>query len=100
VVRTANLIPGQVVPGGGVNIRVQPGGFLSKIVGGIELISTQFTAHRVSACELEIVLPRWQRADDAELYALFPKHATLNHKVRAFVDFAIEVFSTWQINHP
>ncbi|MGF6199958.1 LysR family transcriptional regulator [Pseudomonas laurylsulfatiphila] len=66
--------------------------------GGIALISTQFTAHRVSAGELEIVLPRWNRADDAQLYALFPQHATLDRKVRAFVDFAIEVFSTWQIN--
>lgn len=67
--------------------------------GGVALISTQFTEHRVSAGELEIVLPRWHRADDAQIYALFPKHAPLDRKVRAFVDFAIEAFSTWQIHH-
>ncbi|MGA3683007.1 LysR family transcriptional regulator [Pseudomonas graminis] len=66
---------------------------------GIALISTQLTANRLAAGELEVVLPSWHRADDAQLYALFPRHATLDRKVRAFVDFAIEIFSTWQINH-
>lgn len=64
---------------------------------GLALVSTQLTAHRLAQGELEIVLPQWRRADDIELSVLFPKRATLDRKVRAFVDFATEIFSTWRL---
>lgn len=64
---------------------------------GIALISTQLTLPRLQRGELEIVLPRWHRADDVELNVIFPRRATLDRKVRAFVDFAADVFSTWVI---
>jgi DNA-binding transcriptional LysR family regulator len=65
---------------------------------GLALISTQLTAHRILPGELEIVLPQWHRADDVELSVLFPRRATLDRKIRAFVDFATEIFSSWRIS--
>ncbi|MBN3819163.1 LysR family transcriptional regulator [Paraburkholderia sp. Se-20369] len=65
--------------------------------GGIALISTHFTDNRLANHELEIVLPDWHRADDVEIHALFPRRATLDSKVRAFVDFATEVFAPWRV---
>ncbi|CAB3752223.1 LysR family transcriptional regulator [Burkholderia sp. MSh2] len=64
--------------------------------GGIALISTHYTARRLERNELEIVLPDWHRSDDVELHALYPRRATLDSKVRAFVDFLAEVFTTWR----
>lgn len=60
---------------------------------GIGLVSSQLMAHRLAQDLLEIVLPQWSRARDAEVSALFPKRATLDRKVRAFIDFAAEVFA-------
>jgi len=65
---------------------------------GIGLISSQLMAHRLAQGVLEIVLPAWSRANDVEISALFPKRATLDRKVRAFVDFAAEVFAPWTLN--
>jgi DNA-binding transcriptional LysR family regulator len=64
--------------------------------GGIALISTHFTTRRLENNELEIVLPDWHRTDDVELHALYPKRATLDSKVRAFVEFLTEVFTAWR----
>jgi DNA-binding transcriptional LysR family regulator len=66
---------------------------------GIGLITTPLMAHRLAQGVLEIVLPQWHRAADAEISALFPKRATLDRKVRAFVDFAVEVFASWTLDH-
>ena len=70
---------------------------LRQAVGGagITLVSTPLMARRLAAGELEIVLPGWYRAEDAEVVALFPPRATLDRKVRAFVDFAAEIFAPW-----
>ncbi|MDG0067838.1 LysR family transcriptional regulator [Burkholderia sp. IO2] len=64
--------------------------------GGIALISTHFTARRLARNELEIVLPDWHRTNDVELHALYPSRATLDSKVRAFVEFLTELFATWR----
>ncbi|PAJ77478.1 LysR family transcriptional regulator [Burkholderia ubonensis] len=64
--------------------------------GGIALISTHFIAERLENGELEIVLPDWHRTDDVEIHVLFPRRATLDSKVRAFVDFTTEVFAPWR----
>lgn len=64
---------------------------------GIALVSVQLMAHRLAAGELEVVLPGWRRAQDSELSVLFPKRATQDPKVRAFVDFLREVFSSWSM---
>lgn len=62
---------------------------------GIGLFSAQFSAGRFASGELKPVLPQWRRAQDMELTVVFPQHATLDLKVRAFVDFLVEVFSGW-----
>lgn len=62
---------------------------------GIGLISYQLMAPRITQGLLEMVLPQWRRANDLEISALFPTRATLDRKVRAFVDFAAEIFATW-----
>ncbi len=64
--------------------------------GGIALVSMHFAARRLESGELEIVLPDWHRTDDVELNALFPRRATLDSKVRAFVDFLTETFESWR----
>ncbi|MGT0196423.1 LysR family transcriptional regulator [Burkholderia pyrrocinia] len=64
--------------------------------GGIALISTHYTARRLAKNELEIVLPDWHRTDDIELHVLYPRRATLDSKVRAFVEFLTEIFTAWR----
>ena len=64
--------------------------------GGIALVSTHYTARRLERNELEIVLPDWHRTDDVELHVLYPRRATLDSKVRAFVEFLAEVFDDWR----
>ncbi|WP_175713131.1 LysR family transcriptional regulator [Burkholderia ambifaria] len=64
--------------------------------GGIALISTHYIARRLEKNELEIVLPDWHRTDDVELHALYPRRATLDSKVRIFVEFLTEVFTGWR----
>ncbi|WP_325099001.1 LysR family transcriptional regulator [Burkholderia contaminans] len=64
--------------------------------GGIALASTHYTARRLERNELEIVLPDWHRTDDVELHVLYPRRATLDSKVRAFVEFLVEVFDDWR----
>ncbi|KVH72683.1 LysR family transcriptional regulator [Burkholderia cepacia] len=64
--------------------------------GGIALASTHYTARRLERNELEIVLPDWHRADDVELHVLYPRRATLDSKVRAFVEFLAELFTAWR----
>ncbi len=63
---------------------------------GIALISPHLAAHRFAKGELEVVLPQWHRSADLELNALFPRRATLDRKVRAFVDFLSEIFIGWR----
>ncbi|AYD01447.1 LysR family transcriptional regulator [Neorhizobium sp. NCHU2750] len=62
---------------------------------GIGLFSAQFSAALFHSGQLRPVLPQWRRARDMELTAVFPQHATLDLKVRAFVDFLVEVFADW-----
>lgn len=64
---------------------------------GIALISTHLIARHLAQGELEIILPQWRRANDMQISAVFPRRATSERKVRAFVDFAMEVFATWRI---
>ncbi len=63
---------------------------------GIALTSRHLTAQYFARGELEVVLPQWQRSEDLEINALFPRRATLDRKVRAFVDFLSEVFVDWR----
>ena len=63
---------------------------------GIALISPQLALQHFARGELEAVLPQWQRADDIELNALFPRRATSDRKVRSFVNFLADVFSDWR----
>ncbi|WP_244307005.1 LysR family transcriptional regulator [Paraburkholderia silvatlantica] len=65
--------------------------------GGIALVSTHIMSGRLSNDELEIVLPDWHRTHDLELNALYARRATLDHKVRVFIDFLGEVFAAWQV---
>jgi DNA-binding transcriptional LysR family regulator len=64
---------------------------------GIALISPQLAPQHFARGELEVVLPQWQRADDIELHALFPRRATSDRKVRSFVDFLAELFRDWRV---
>lgn len=64
---------------------------------GIALISRQLMAHRLAEGALETVLPQWHRSNDVEISVLFPKKATLDRKVRAFIDFAAGVFAPWMV---
>ena len=63
---------------------------------GIALVSAQLAARQFASGELEVVLPNWRRADDVELSAIFPRRATSDRKVRAFVDFLSDVFDAWK----
>jgi DNA-binding transcriptional LysR family regulator len=65
---------------------------------GIGLISNQLMLPRLAQGVLEIVLPDWSRASDVRISAVFPKRATLDRKVRAFVDFVAEVFAPWKLS--
>ena len=67
---------------------------------GITLAGAQLIAGRLAAGELETVLPQWHRAEDAEVVALFPSRATLDRKVRAFIEFATEIFAPWAGEEP
>jgi len=62
---------------------------------GIALVSSQLAAREVASGALTPILSRWHQADDIDLHALFPPRATLNRKVRVFVDFLATVFSEW-----
>ncbi len=64
---------------------------------GIALISPQLASQHFARGDLEAVLPQWQRADDIELNALFPRRATSDRKVRSFVDFLAKVFKDWRV---
>lgn len=64
---------------------------------GVALVSTQFITSSIERGELRIILPQWYRTDDAELFALFPRRATLDQKVRAFLDFLVEAFGDWRV---
>jgi len=67
---------------------------------GIALLSRCLSRRRQEMGELELVLPQWQRREALETVALFPARATLDLKVRVFVDFLTEVFSRWFAGAP
>jgi len=60
---------------------------------GILMITGCLSRRRIAAGELEPVLPHWQRRVPLETVALFPARATLDLKVRVFVDFLVEIMS-------
>ncbi len=62
---------------------------------GIALVSPQLAKAHFQRGELEAVLPQWRRQDDLELSALSPRRATMDRKVRVFVDFVHEAFRDW-----
>lgn len=64
--------------------------------GGILMMSRCLARRRIEAGELESVLPDWQRREPLETLALFPARATLDLKVRVFVDFMAEIYQRWQ----
>jgi DNA-binding transcriptional LysR family regulator len=66
---------------------------------GITLLSEQFVAERLKTGTLEVVLPNWYRVRNAEISVLYPKHATRDPKVRAFVEFLREAFAPWTTSH-
>lgn len=63
--------------------------------GGILMLSGCLARRRFQAGELEEVLPGWHRRDVLETVALFPARATLDLKVRVFVDFMVEAYARW-----
>lgn len=63
--------------------------------GGILMMSRCLARRRLEAGELEGVLPDWQRRELLETLALFPARATLDLKVRVFVDFMAEIYQRW-----
>lgn len=62
---------------------------------GIMMMSRCLARRRVENGELEVVLPEWQRREPLETVALFPARATLDLKVRVFIDFLVEAFDRW-----
>lgn len=62
---------------------------------GITMISRCLARRRVENGELEVVLPEWRRRDPVETVVLFPARATLDLKVRVFVDFLVDAFDRW-----
>ncbi|WP_084539645.1 LysR family transcriptional regulator [Azorhizobium doebereinerae] len=67
---------------------------------GITMLSRCLARRRVENGELEVVLPQWRRRDPVETVALFPARATLDLKVRVFVDFLVETFDRWHSEWP
>ncbi|QTL04229.1 LysR family transcriptional regulator [Aquabacter sp. L1I39] len=62
---------------------------------GILMMSRCLARRRLDAGELEDVLPDWQRQEPLDTVALFPARATLDLKVRVFVDFMVEAYQRW-----
>ncbi|WP_233852986.1 LysR family transcriptional regulator [Paraburkholderia sp. HD33-4] len=60
---------------------------------GIALASDQLVSRHVEQGKLEVVLPGWQRAEDTDVALLFPSQATLDRKVRLFIDYCVDIFS-------
>ncbi|MGU3493294.1 LysR family transcriptional regulator [Xanthobacteraceae bacterium A53D] len=110
-VRTA---PGPIVwslegPGGPAEIKINPAldtndaiMAIRQAVGGagITMLSRCLARQRVENGELEVVLPDWRRRDPVETVVLFPARATLDLKVRVFVDFLVEAFDRWSNSAP
>lgn len=63
--------------------------------GGIALLSRGLVRKRVADGDLRMILPGWRRQEDLDLYALFPRRATLDLKTRAFLDFLVERVGRW-----
>lgn len=101
--------PGQNIwalesPQGGVELRIEPSLVTNDPLlavrhaisgGGITLLSRCFSRRRLVMGELEVVLPEWERREPLETVALFPARATLDLKVRVFLDFLAEAFGRW-----
>ncbi|MFG1295007.1 LysR family transcriptional regulator [Xanthobacter variabilis] len=88
-------------PGGGVELKIEPHLVTNDPVlamrqalsgGGIALLSHCLSERRIEAGELEIIMPDWERREPLETVALFPARATLDLKVRVFLDFLAEIF--------
>lgn len=88
-------------PSGGVELKIEPQlvtndpvlAMRQAISGtGIVLLSHCLSERRIDSGELEIVLPEWERREPLETVALFPARATLDLKVRVFLDFLTEIF--------
>lgn len=67
---------------------------------GIALLSRCLSQRRLEANELVIVLPEWERREPLETVALFPARATLDLKVRVFLDFLAEIFTRRLVRDP
>lgn len=88
-------------PEGGVELKIEPQLVTNDPVlamrqalagGGIALLSHCLSQRRIESGELEILLPEWERREPLETVALFPARATLDLKVRVFLDFLAEIF--------
>lgn len=88
-------------PDGGVELKIEPQLVTNDPVlamrqaladAGIALLSHCLSQHRLDAGELEILLPEWERREPLETVALFPARATLDLKVRVFLNFLAEIF--------
>ncbi|MET0551291.1 MAG: LysR family transcriptional regulator [Xanthomonas sp.] len=65
---------------------------------GIALLSQPLVQSQLDRGQLVRLLPGWQRWPDLEISALYPRRATQERKVRAFVDFLLEVFADWRVS--
>lgn len=63
---------------------------------GIALLSRHLIGEALCDGALVQVLPGWQRWPDVEISALFHKRATLDGKLRVFLEFLQEVFRSWR----
>lgn len=91
-------------PGGRLDLKIEPRIVTNDIIlatrqaiggGGILMLSRCLARRRLEAGELELVLPEWHRREPFETVALFPPRATLDLKVRVFLDFLAEIFARW-----
>jgi DNA-binding transcriptional LysR family regulator len=60
---------------------------------GIALLSRIVCETTVAQGELVRVLPNWARPADLEVSLIFPRRATLDRKVRAFIDYLVETLT-------
>jgi DNA-binding transcriptional LysR family regulator len=58
---------------------------------GIALLSEPTIRAAVAEGTLEVVLPEWSRQEDTQFVILYPRRATTDRKVKAFVDYMLEV---------
>lgn len=74
---------------------------MKQVLGGagIGMLSPQLIEKKLHSGELEIVLPQWHRAQDAEISLLFPRQTVLDPKIAVFIEFISEMFSPWTVTN-